>query len=549
MKPRELSARIGALLRELRKDRGLSQRGAADAVGAPQPKLSLLESGRLDFGALSLVVRLSEALGVAVVDVLAAALGDGQGEVHRRLDRAWLVSASRLLRASADRATVALPETGAGAWRALTAKDTVGRWVAALVRARAFGAVHGAPAAGWILPFAPALIRQVCEELELSDAGRSLSASMRARIVEEAQRFAVAYELAAKPAEALAVLDRLRADHPIPEIDYMRGVLLHQLGEAPLRVKGCVQQALDALEASPVEELRADLIVAGLLEYLEVAAEASEHPEGMAPEGEQRVDRAIRLLDVAGYTQGRVHLEVRRAARHHERLRGVPAGSRDATWEAEWQDVAARLSRARADYRTMGVAMGAAYVEDWLARHHELAGDHAKSLALLESAATAYRALGQRRWECSAQVRSAYCREQLALAALSVSDDADVSAKRLAGPSGDAATRWLEETRNALTRLLAEPGVTPFELPLLEIHLALASGRLAGWAALRRAPREQVTRLAEGYRASKHAALGHANEEVDASVAASRQARQSFRELEKAYPVLRGAPRGGHVRA
>ena len=52
MKDRELSARLGALLRELRKDRGLSQRAAAELAGAPQPKLSLLEAGRLDFGAL-----------------------------------------------------------------------------------------------------------------------------------------------------------------------------------------------------------------------------------------------------------------------------------------------------------------------------------------------------------------------------------------------------------------------------------------------------------------------------------------------------------------
>jgi len=56
MKSRELSLRIGTLLRELRKERGLTQRGAADRVGWPQPKLSLLEQGRLDFGALELVL-------------------------------------------------------------------------------------------------------------------------------------------------------------------------------------------------------------------------------------------------------------------------------------------------------------------------------------------------------------------------------------------------------------------------------------------------------------------------------------------------------------
>ena len=553
MKDRELSARLGALLRDLRKDRGLSQRAAAELVGAPQPKLSLLEAGRLDFGALALVVAVAEKLGVSPVEVLAAALGGSgaAGQVHARFDRPWLVVASRLLTsATGDGKRLALdpPRPFAG----LDASTPLARWVAALVRSRAFGAGAGASsghAGGWILPFAPALVRQACDDLEASDAGRALPTALRARITEEAQRFALVHELAPRPREALALADALAADHGLPELDYLRGVLHHQLGATPLVVKGCVQQALDRLEAAPANDPRADLVVAGLLEYLEVVADAGERTTGGdTPDSTARIDHATRLLDAAGFTQGRVQLEVRGAITRHERLRREAESAdprspalRDARWQAEWQEVAATLARARAEYLAMELAMGAAYVEDWLARHHELGGDEARALELVEAAAASYRALGQRRWECSARIRAAYYRGRLAAAELGVEDDAEITRKLASGAAGERAMALLDASHTSLAATLAEPDVTPYERPLLEIHLALAAGRLAGLVALCGATRDRdrIATLASTYRAARDAALAHLDDEVDATDAMRRETLASFRSLERAFAVLR----------
>lgn len=553
MKDRELSARLGALLRDLRKDRGLSQRAAADLIGAPQPKLSLLEAGRLDFGALALVVTCAEKLGVPPVEVLAAALGNATGQVHPRFDRPWLVMASRML-TTATGAGKRLPLDPPRPFDGLDASTPLEAWVAALVRSRAFGAAGAAAhAGGWILPFAPPLIRQACDELVTADAARDLAPAMRARIVEEAQRFALAHELAPRPREALALADVLAATYPVPELDYLRGVLHHQLGAAPLVVKGCVQQALDRLEAAPASDARADLVIAGLLEYLEVAADAAESTAGAdTPEAAARVEHAARLLDAAGFTQGRVHLEVRGAVARHERLRReldasdprAPA-SRAPRWQADWQEVAATFARARAEYQAMDLAMGAAYVEDWLARHHELAGDESRALALVEEAAASYRALGQRRWECSARIRAAYYRGRLALAELGVDDDAAVTRKLASGAAGARAVALLDASQASLAATLSEPDVTPYERPLLEIHQALAAGRLAGLLALRGgADRERIAALVASYRAAREAALAHLDDEVDATAALRRETRDTFAALERAFAALRGAGSG-----
>lgn len=555
MKSRELSVRIGVLLRELRKDRGLSQRAAAERVGWPQPKLSLLEQGRLDFGALELVVGLADELGVAPAEVLATALGEAGPDARPGADRAWLLSASRLLTVLTEGGK-ALVLDRVSPFQALGADAPPARWVMALVRARAFGAVpSGAHASGWILPFAPSLIRLGCEELERAPEASALTAEARAAIGREAQRFALAHDLAARPAEALALADALAAEYPMPEIEYLRGVLHHQLGATPLVVKGCVQRALDRLDERPPTDLRADLVVAGLLAQLEVAADAAEHAhDTTTPASERRIDRAIRLLDAAGFAQGRVHLEVRRAVADHERLRvaRTPASratpavlAPDATWIAEWHAVAAVLARARAEYQALGVAMGTAYVEDWLARHHELAGEYERALDWVASAAHRYRDLGQRRWECSAEIRAAHYRAALAFAVLGVHDDAAVTGRRLAGAAGDRAVALLDETRARVEALLASGDVTPYERPLLEIHRALAAGRLAGFLALRRGERGRIDALARGYRAAKDAALAQLDDEVDATEATRRDALASFRALERAHPLLRGGSRTG----
>lgn len=561
MKDRELSARLGALLRDLRKDRGLSQRAAAELVGAPQPKLSLLEAGRLDFGALALVVSFAEKLGVPPVEVLASALGGsastGAGAtVEPRFDRPWLVIASRLLTASTGEGK-RLPLDPPRPFDGLDASAPLASWVAALVRSRAFGAVAGSgQAGGWILPFAPALIRQACDELETSDAGRALPPALRARITAEAQRFALAHELASRPREALALTETLATDHALPELEYLRGVLHHQLGAAPLVVKGCVQRALDRLEAAPASDPRADLVIAGLLEHLEVVADAAERTTGGdTPASAARVDHATRLLDAAGFTQGRVQLEVRGAITRHERLRRdsdaaapeTPA-ARNPRWQAEWHEVAAALARCRAEYQAMDLAMGAAYVEDWLARHHELGGDERRALELVEEAAASYRGLGQRRWECSARIRAAYYRGRLALAELGAEDDAAITRKLAAGVAGQRAAAILDASQSQLATTLAEPDVTPYERPLLEIHQALAAGRLAGLLELRgeggRA-RERIAALAATYRAAREAALAHLDDEVDATHALREETLESFRDLERAFAVLRGERSSG----
>ncbi len=548
MKSRELSLRIGTLLRELRKERGLTQRGAADRVGWPQPKLSLLEQGRLDFGALELVVGLARELGVDPAEVLGVALADGAVEPAPRADRSWLVAASRLATALTD-AGKPLALERRSPFEGLDGASRLERWVVALVRSRAFGAVpSGAHASGWILPFSPSLIRQACDELETAAEARVLAADTRDAIVREAQRFALLHELAPRPAEALALADSLAEAYPMPEIEYLRGVLHHQLGAAPLVVKGCVQRALDRLERLPATDLRADLVVAGLTSQLDVAADAAERAhDTVTAEAERRIDHSIRLLDAAGFVQGRVHLEVRRAIARHERLRvaaegGSPAvapAARDAQWQADWQAVAASLARSRAEYLALGVAMGTAYVEDWLARHHELAGEHERALEWVTSAALGYRSLGQRRWECSAEIRAAHYRAVLAFGLLDAENDAEVSARKLAGTAGERATALLEATCTRAGELLASGEVTPYERPLLEIHVALAAGRLAGFATLRRGERARIERLVETYRASKAAALAHLDDEVDATEAIRRDALASFRELERAHGLLR----------
>ncbi|MCW2901273.1 MAG: putative transcriptional regulator [Streptosporangiaceae bacterium] len=70
--PEQIAAgrRLGALLRDARADRGLSQ--VAQAAGISPETLRKIETGRLPTPAFGTIVRLSDALGLPIRDLAAA---------------------------------------------------------------------------------------------------------------------------------------------------------------------------------------------------------------------------------------------------------------------------------------------------------------------------------------------------------------------------------------------------------------------------------------------------------------------------------------------
>ncbi len=64
---------FGSYLREKRRSAGISQRQLADRVGVDFSYISKLENGRLPPPAAGTIVRLAQAIGCAVEDLLAAA--------------------------------------------------------------------------------------------------------------------------------------------------------------------------------------------------------------------------------------------------------------------------------------------------------------------------------------------------------------------------------------------------------------------------------------------------------------------------------------------
>ena len=538
MASNELSRVFGELARELRVERELSQRDLARSVETVQTKVSLLELGKLDFSALSFVGSVCEVFGIATVDLVEAALARLEDTGPRpRIDRPWAIGSSRLAEALADRGIDAAPDLlghpPVPEVEEAVEEEGVPVVAGRLARSRAFGPVPGSDPASWMVPFAPPLVHEATATFLASDRAAGLSDAVRARIVEEAHRFSVAHELASDPAQGLAYVDRLAADHALPELEYLRGLLLHQQGESPLRVKSAIRQALDLVEQGPVVDLRADLVVAGLLSYLDVAAGSADRPGAASVDAAGRLDRALRLLDLGGFELGRVQIRLHRSIAAHGALRS--SETRDEPgWRESWDETLAALGSVRDAYAALGVEMGEAYVTDWLARHHELGGDPRAALELIARTVDTYGRLGQRRWLCSAHVRAAYCRRQLAESRIRGGAD---------GAPGDEAVALLEETRSTLGDLLAEGAVPPYELPRLEHHLAVAHGLLAGLLEARGEDGGRRRERVVDYKRWKKASLDHYDPDVEADRDDRKGARRSFRELEERYPVLGGRRR------
>ncbi|EHR60284.1 helix-turn-helix domain-containing protein [Saccharomonospora cyanea] len=75
----QAGARLGALLRELRRDRGLDE--VARGAGMSPETLRKIETGRLPSPAFGTVVRLADALGVSVEELADVWRGGGAFEV------------------------------------------------------------------------------------------------------------------------------------------------------------------------------------------------------------------------------------------------------------------------------------------------------------------------------------------------------------------------------------------------------------------------------------------------------------------------------------
>jgi hypothetical protein len=92
--------------------------------------------------------------------------------------------------------------------------------------------------------------------LGLEEAGR-LAPGSAEQAEMEIQRFALAHEMATRPAEALPLVESLLDDHAVPELEYLRGVLLHRMGDHhhpmhPMPTPGGVSQAGRPRQSTPI---------------------------------------------------------------------------------------------------------------------------------------------------------------------------------------------------------------------------------------------------------------------------------------------------------
>lgn len=90
--------RMGARLRALREERGLTQQGAAKAAGITTDMISRLENGRYKSPGLRTLVRIADGLGVAVSALMPDASPTAMGGPEVILKARLMATAARAVR-------------------------------------------------------------------------------------------------------------------------------------------------------------------------------------------------------------------------------------------------------------------------------------------------------------------------------------------------------------------------------------------------------------------------------------------------------------------